>query len=455
MRVPFKILMALLLFAICRTARGGDDSTATAREEFERGLKLVAAGELTGALEAFESAYRTRPHFAVLYNIGQAYASAGRPIEAVATLERFLREGGTKISSARRAEVEQVIAREGSQLSHIRLELRPADAEVWIDGKPANAGETIHLLPGPHVVSARRPGFLARVEPVELTRAEVRNLSLNLVTEPPLAPSAPPAATRVHGNRGLVRVACDVPGVDVSIDGEARGTTPLTDPLMVFAGTRNVGFTRPGYVAATARVSVPSKGSAVASCLLVPDPAATETGHLTVVTAPPRALVTIDGQPSNGRALPFGPHAVRVVKDGFRPWKRTVSLDAGRREVTVLLEPTPERQRLLDTELRRRRIWSVGAIVGGAALGIAAGVVYSWNEGRYRDWRRERTELDARARRGEVDAALFNGSQRLASQSSSIQRVDDITLGMAIVSGSALASGTLFLLSTFGESQQR
>ncbi|HEY1533207.1 MAG TPA: hypothetical protein VGF76_04295, partial [Polyangiaceae bacterium] len=68
------LTIAALLFAASAHAQRAPDSSRQAHEHFQTGLARAAQGDLSGALMEFETAYAIRPHFSVLYNIGQARA---------------------------------------------------------------------------------------------------------------------------------------------------------------------------------------------------------------------------------------------------------------------------------------------------------------------------------------------------------------------------------------------
>jgi len=53
-------------------------------------MELVQAGQVDEGIAALEQAYEILPHPNVLYNIGRAYAEAGRYDEAVEYFERYL-----------------------------------------------------------------------------------------------------------------------------------------------------------------------------------------------------------------------------------------------------------------------------------------------------------------------------------------------------------------------------
>lgn len=98
-----------LLAAPVVPARADPDPRAEARVAFTRGYALAEAGRYAEAIAHFTRAYELSPHFAVLYNLGQAYAAAGQPGPAVDALKRYLAEGGPQIPPARRTQVETEI----------------------------------------------------------------------------------------------------------------------------------------------------------------------------------------------------------------------------------------------------------------------------------------------------------------------------------------------------------
>jgi hypothetical protein len=171
------------------------DEREAARAHFKSGLEHVQHGELAAAIEAFESAYQTSPNYAVLYNLGQAYAAVGRRADAVRTLERFLVDGGERIEPERRNAVETMLERERARLGTLELAISPAEAEVFVDGRRRASGRSgpEALDPGEHVVVARLSGYQTRVAAVELAVGQTVRLDLTL--EPDHLALPPPAAS--------------------------------------------------------------------------------------------------------------------------------------------------------------------------------------------------------------------------------------------------------------------
>src|SRR5262245_61199389 len=94
--------VALAVLLASTAAFADDDPHSAAREHFARGVELVDEGAFEQAAHEFQRAYDLEPNAAVLYNMGQAFAAAGRPVEAVSALARYLEAGGAAIPSTRR-----------------------------------------------------------------------------------------------------------------------------------------------------------------------------------------------------------------------------------------------------------------------------------------------------------------------------------------------------------------
>jgi tetratricopeptide (TPR) repeat protein len=102
--VGLGVLLPICLFASPALA----DPTA-ARQKYERGLEELKAGNLAQARESFEEAYRLSPHYLVLYNLGRASLDLGDLEAARAYFERYLEEGGGRITPTERRRIEALL----------------------------------------------------------------------------------------------------------------------------------------------------------------------------------------------------------------------------------------------------------------------------------------------------------------------------------------------------------
>jgi hypothetical protein len=427
--IPFLTFLLLLLLAAPSLRADPAASKTEARRHFKAGVTLVTTGDLLGAVEAFEAAYATSPHYGVLYNLGQAYAALGRSVQAIQTFERFLKDGGEDIRPSRREQVRTLIARERARLGRVELDISPPGAEAFLDGKTLGQGPFggLELSAGQHVIGARMAGYLPRAEALEISPGGNVRLTLSLERE-----------ERAQ-EFGFLGVTCRVPSVEVWIDGTRQATTPVSGPLVVPAGTRVVRFEREGYVTATSSTSIQVGRITPFDCTLARDPNLANSGTLKVSVSPPSARVTVDGDPYRGIRLPAGPHVVRVEREGFRSWQSIVRVEPKReRQVRVDLEETETRIREREAALWRRRTRAVAVGIGGLALAGGAAVIHAWNSSRYDDWRRKTDALDADLASGSAPPGSVMRAGELRNDAADIQRVNDIALGMAVTAGAAL-----------------
>jgi hypothetical protein len=178
------------------------------------------------------------------------------------------------------------------------------------------------------------------------------------------APASPasPVSPASPASVGRLLVRSTPSGASVSVDGVARGVTPLALRELPF-GTRDVSIERRGYIRETRKVTISKARPArtlevrlsaeAASAVPAPKPsgtgaprpgtpatlgkpAASATGGLSVDSRPSGASVTINGKPSGTTPLAIGdlaPGEYRIVMSlkGFRNFTTTVRVVAGER----------------------------------------------------------------------------------------------------------------------------
>ena len=134
-RVPICCALVLLASVVPRAGQAEEDPRAQAGAEYARGIQLAEQGLYAAALEQFKSAYGKSPHFAVLYNIGQAQMALGRPIEAIEALTRYLRDGADQVPLSRREQVQAQIALLEGRLAELSVTTDRSGALVTVDGR--------------------------------------------------------------------------------------------------------------------------------------------------------------------------------------------------------------------------------------------------------------------------------------------------------------------------------
>lgn len=243
----------IVLFASCSfsaVAFAQSNSQAEAREHFDRGFALAEKKAYAEAVTEFSRAYELSPHFAVLYNMGQAYVALGQPVYAVQALQRYLSEGGKEVPAKRRKQVEAEIARQERLIAAVTFRSDVAGAVIRVDGVEVGRSpmpSAVQISPGIRVLSASAPGYRPWEQRVDLPAKDQRVVEIRF--EPLSAPTpAPSPAAQVASQPTPVTPATPTPAVQ---SGAAAQPTP---PAAVPAN----GAAPPATSDASALVSVPA-----------------------------------------------------------------------------------------------------------------------------------------------------------------------------------------------------
>lgn len=158
-------------------------------------------------------------------------------------------------------------------------------------------------------------------------------------------------------------------GAVVFVDGVEVGTTPLSSPLFLDLGVRQLEVRVPGYLPFQKELDVPGDKRLEVSVLLTKD---TSSARLVVLTGQPKSVIIVDGTVRGSDhwegGLTPGKHHVRITAPGKKPYETNVELAAqSSRTMEVVLED-------------KKRLWPW--IVGGAAVvaGATVGGVFLFKE---------------------------------------------------------------------------
>jgi hypothetical protein len=413
MKRAVKRVVLFIQLSCCAAVAQGNGATppSVASVHFAEGVACTQRGEIERALSHFRAAYSADPHYSVLYNIGQAEAALGRPLQAVEAFERYLEDGATHIGTERRQGVLGLIAANKKQIGQLRVIVSaPARTRVWLDGLELSAEQLsapISLKGGEYTIIHSSGVDYPVSERVTVQPQEISEVKIG---EPP-RPVPQPAQ---------LAISCRVPGVTVDVVGGPRLVTPIDNPVLVASGSRTVRFSRPGYRSVERALRIEPLALARVDCaqeVAVPVPP-TLVARLDVRPSPVEARTFVDGRPFDGSLLPGGAHHLRVESDGFLPRDAIVSLAAGTTKTHyVTLEPTPERLAAIEQASARRRNWAY--VLGGtsAALLLTSGALLLWNNDRFEDFKRG-------------GAPVSDDLNR--ERAISIQAVDDLAIGMII-----------------------
>ena len=176
------------------------------------------------------------------------------------------------------------------------------------------------------------------------------------------APVALPAAAT-----GIVHVETDPVGASVTVDGQARGVTPLDVTGLDF-GSHEVKVELKGYEPKTqgVMIAVDAQRAEVKLPLSRTSPIV---GAADIVSTPSAATVTVDGSPvgytplTNWKLKP-GTHKVQLEKDGHEPWEGKVTVVPGKRaRLDVPLKAIPKPAPLPTPEaVDPARVYEVGDV---------------------------------------------------------------------------------------------
>jgi len=158
------------------------EAKARAQVLLNEGTTAYGHGDYATALEKFTAAYRIFPSPKLWFNIGQANRDLGRPVEAVAAFDRFLREASDAptetVSEARRSAAELK-----ARLGQIKVTCPTDGADVTVDGKQIGStplGEMVWTTPGRHQVAVQRAGFSPAIEDVVVDAGKTAALRVDL-----------------------------------------------------------------------------------------------------------------------------------------------------------------------------------------------------------------------------------------------------------------------------------
>ncbi|HJK90825.1 MAG TPA: PEGA domain-containing protein [Polyangiaceae bacterium LLY-WYZ-15_(1-7)] len=386
MRLPPSIPLALLLVASSLGAARAQTEAqrAEARRHFQQGIEAFERSDFEGARIEFEAAYALVPNYQLLYNIGNVHAALGNAVEAEAAYQDYLARGGAEIDAERRAAVEAALAAQRAQIGTLQVRSNLEGATVTVDGEPTDhvtpLSAPIRLARGAYTIGLDLTGYDGPTRRVTIAGGSAHAVEIELT---PLVEA-----------RAQLAIRSSVPDVEVSVDGEVVGTTPLRRVIVVPPGTHEVMGRRAGYRPAQTRVSLEEGGEAEARLRMEWDPDALPEalGQLAVRIPEGEARIFVDGESVSRERLPArvprGRHRVRVRLEERQEFVQDIDLGA------EPLELRPELQ-WTDAALRQRvdragnlRLLSIVSLASGLAIGVASTGLFVWN-------RNERADADA------------------------------------------------------------
>ncbi len=235
MRAALVIAAAVAVAAPAYADEAADKAEAQAL--VTEGVKLLKSKSYDEALAKFQAAYAKFPSPKILLNLGATLRDMGRLADAANTYDRYLTDPDS--GADRIVEVKKILADLDKELVLLTLEVTPAGAFVSIDGGEwivAASSQVSRVMPGSHLVRARKAGFDDTEETVEGSPGERRTVSITLkVAEARDTSTGTGTGTgtvtgndagtgdKVSGNRHVGHT-----GVDVAIEDEGG---PVFEPI--------------------------------------------------------------------------------------------------------------------------------------------------------------------------------------------------------------------------------
>jgi formylglycine-generating enzyme required for sulfatase activity len=147
---------------------------------------------------------------------------------------------------------------------------------------------------------------------------------------------------------GNLVLSSDPTGATVTVDGQFQGQTPISLDL-VPDSEHDIGLSKAGHASHVQRIRVAAGDSADLHVTLDP-----EYGELLITSRPANAEVSVDGEPQGrtGETLRLItlPHDIEVRKDGYEPFRTSITPDRDNtRSIQVTLQPLDRHRSLPST----------------------------------------------------------------------------------------------------------
>jgi hypothetical protein len=417
-------------------------AASEAREHFAHGLRLVDQGQIAAAAAAFELAYRTHPHPAVLYNLGRAYAAMGRRVAAVDALERYLTASGA-LEDARKAHVEGLLRDSQARIGSIEFAVTPINARIIVDGERTVEGASatrLQLDAGDHALFVEAPGHVPVVRQLKVEGGMHAKLNITL------APHSP-----AHAEQGQLSIVCRVPDVFVTLNDRALGRTPISLPLLVEAGRHRLGFQRSGYATRSREITVTLTKVTKVDCELEPLPALPRelSSLLQISVEPVHSEIVLDGSQFRTRRVPIGIHDVMVEAPGHVAWRGAVEVKRGEsHRLKIELPATKAYYAERVTAAKWQRTLGLVSAGTGVLLGAAATATFAVNSSRYDKWQADARDLEGEFRTRAASPEAIARYRDVMSRTAGLQRTDDVAAGLAIGAGALITMGALLWIFT-------
>ena len=213
------------------TKPASDPAEAEAKLHMDNGVRLYQSGNFSGALVEFDAAYKAKPRSGPLINEALCFRDQHKYPEAVAALEKALRDHGDTMDAKNKQAAQTTIDEMKGLFAYLEVKPEPAQATVTIDGEAQASDATGPIAVGPdtHTLLVEASGYRPHVEKVVLAAGDKKSIPVKL--------------ERITGSLHVF-----APSKDTSIEvdgqlvgkGEWSGPEPVGAHRIHFAGESNV-----------------------------------------------------------------------------------------------------------------------------------------------------------------------------------------------------------------------
>ncbi|MEA2753631.1 MAG: hypothetical protein QOI41_7774 [Myxococcales bacterium] len=289
---------------------------ATAKKNFESGLRLYNEGSYAEALIAFEQSYRLGGRASALKNIAQCHRNLKHFVEAYDAYEQMLAKHDAQITPADKKAVQQALDELGVLTATVVVDVSEPDAEIEIDGKsvgrsPMSKPKRVAATGG-HTLRVSKPGFTHVDQPFTVDSQQTKKIDVKLEVEKTVGH----VVVREQNGRD----------VHVFIDGHDQGPAPWEGDVP--AGEHVIEAKSARFSSDARKVVVAQKDRLD----LALDAAALQ-GRLRITTVPASATIVVDGNTVGTGSwegeLPEGTHRIEVSLPGQTPQTREIALGRG------------------------------------------------------------------------------------------------------------------------------
>jgi tetratricopeptide (TPR) repeat protein len=259
MKMKLKLLFLFFFILSISIVFAQDKNNPKYKSAKEEATKAFQMGKYVEAAEAYQKAFSVVPEASLLYNIALSYEQGGKNKEAVEYYQRFCNESPkSKYFAQAQAKITELSNSLMKDAEDVTIQSTPPGAYIYINSKAngtiGQAPITTKLLAGEYLIMAEKEGFVASKQKVTVRSGAAVQVSLTLYDEDSVVP---------------VRFLIDHVGAKVYVDNRLEGESPLTQPLKLRKGTRQVKIVKPSFTPWTQDIEVDGNGEKVVNVSLV------------------------------------------------------------------------------------------------------------------------------------------------------------------------------------------